>query len=155
MRSESIQFPPLGRFFNHHIAFILPAKRNASIWIQFQIYFILTPKVCVTQCQNISLCYKCVSIASFRWRENWQEFWSLSLTPKQEQFVSHLIKQMMWLFFANLLAGFAWFDPKKHAVSNRSYCSSSSVFSQGEEGTSWYIILKGSVNVVIYGKVSI
>ena len=30
-----------------------------------------------------------------------------------------------------------------------------SVFSQGEEGTSWYIILKGSVNVVIYGKVSI
>jgi hypothetical protein len=27
------------------------------------------------------------------------------------------------------------------------------VFSQGEEGTSWYIILKGSVNVVIYGKV--
>lgn len=30
-----------------------------------------------------------------------------------------------------------------------------SVFSQGEEGTSWYIILKGSVNVVIYGKVGI
>lgn len=29
------------------------------------------------------------------------------------------------------------------------------VFSQGEEGTSWYIILKGSVNVVIYGKASI
>lgn len=29
-----------------------------------------------------------------------------------------------------------------------------SVFNQGEEGTSWYIILKGSVNVVIYGKVS-
>lgn len=27
------------------------------------------------------------------------------------------------------------------------------VFHQGEEGTSWYIILKGSVNVVIYGKV--
>uniref|UniRef100_UPI003AAC30F4 rap guanine nucleotide exchange factor 4 isoform X5 n=1 Tax=Centroberyx gerrardi TaxID=166262 RepID=UPI003AAC30F4 len=26
------------------------------------------------------------------------------------------------------------------------------LFSQGEEGTSWYIILKGSVNVVIYGK---
>uniref|UniRef100_A0A8C6U3F5 Rap guanine nucleotide exchange factor (GEF) 4 n=1 Tax=Neogobius melanostomus TaxID=47308 RepID=A0A8C6U3F5_9GOBI len=29
------------------------------------------------------------------------------------------------------------------------------LFTQGEEGTSWYIILKGSVNVVIYGKVSI
>lgn len=29
------------------------------------------------------------------------------------------------------------------------------VFNQGEEGTSWYIILKGSVNVVIYGKVGI
>lgn len=29
------------------------------------------------------------------------------------------------------------------------------MFSQGEEGTSWYIILKGSVNVVIYGKVGI
>jgi len=28
-----------------------------------------------------------------------------------------------------------------------------SVFNQGEEGTSWYIIQKGSVNVVIYGKV--
>ncbi len=27
------------------------------------------------------------------------------------------------------------------------------VFNQGEEGTSWYIIQKGSVNVVIYGKV--
>ncbi|XP_077473616.1 rap guanine nucleotide exchange factor 4 [Stigmatopora argus] len=26
------------------------------------------------------------------------------------------------------------------------------LFSQGEEGTSWYIILKGSVNVTIYGK---
>lgn len=32
---------------------------------------------------------------------------------------------------------------------------SPSVFNQGEEGTSWYIILKGSVNVVIYGKVGI
>lgn len=29
------------------------------------------------------------------------------------------------------------------------------MFSQGEEGTSWYIILKGSVNVVIYGKVGV
>lgn len=28
-----------------------------------------------------------------------------------------------------------------------------SVFNQGDEGKSWYIILKGSVNVVIYGKV--
>lgn len=28
------------------------------------------------------------------------------------------------------------------------------MFNQGDEGTSWYIILKGSVNVVIYGKVS-
>lgn len=27
------------------------------------------------------------------------------------------------------------------------------MFNQGEEGTSWYIIQKGSVNVVIYGKV--
>ena len=27
-----------------------------------------------------------------------------------------------------------------------------SVFNQGDEGKSWYIILKGSVNVVIYGK---
>lgn len=40
-------------------------------------------------------------------------------------------------------------------MSNRMYCSSYSVFSQGEEGTSWYIILKGSVNVVIYGKVGV
>lgn len=30
-----------------------------------------------------------------------------------------------------------------------------SVFNQGEEGTSWYIIQKGSVNVVIYGKVRV
>lgn len=28
------------------------------------------------------------------------------------------------------------------------------MFNQGDEGKSWYIILKGSVNVVIYGKVS-
>ena len=27
------------------------------------------------------------------------------------------------------------------------------VFSEGEEGISWYIILKGSVNVVVHGKV--
>lgn len=26
------------------------------------------------------------------------------------------------------------------------------VFEQGEEGKSWYIILRGSVDVVIYGK---
>jgi len=26
------------------------------------------------------------------------------------------------------------------------------VFQQGDEGTSWYVILKGSVNVVIHGK---
>lgn len=26
------------------------------------------------------------------------------------------------------------------------------VFNQGDEGTSWYVILKGSVNVVIHGK---
>uniref|UniRef100_A0A671Z213 Rap guanine nucleotide exchange factor 4b n=1 Tax=Sparus aurata TaxID=8175 RepID=A0A671Z213_SPAAU len=29
------------------------------------------------------------------------------------------------------------------------------LFNQGEEGTSWYIIQKGSVNVVIYGKVCV
>lgn len=29
------------------------------------------------------------------------------------------------------------------------------MFNQGEEGTSWYIIQKGSVNVVIYGKVCV
>lgn len=28
----------------------------------------------------------------------------------------------------------------------------SSVFNQGDEGVSWYVILKGSVNVVIHGK---
>ena len=27
------------------------------------------------------------------------------------------------------------------------------VFNEGEEGMSWYIILKGSVNVVVHGKV--
>ena len=27
------------------------------------------------------------------------------------------------------------------------------MFNEGEEGTSWYIILKGSVNVVVHGKV--
>ena len=30
-----------------------------------------------------------------------------------------------------------------------------SVFSQGDKGTSWYIIWKGSVNVVTHGKVSL
>uniref|UniRef100_A0A8C3LKN3 Rap guanine nucleotide exchange factor 4 n=1 Tax=Chrysolophus pictus TaxID=9089 RepID=A0A8C3LKN3_CHRPC len=33
-----------------------------------------------------------------------------------------------------------------------SHLSTTVIFNQGEEGTSWYIILKGSVNVVIYGK---
>ena len=28
----------------------------------------------------------------------------------------------------------------------------SAVFNQGDEGVSWYVILKGSVNVVIHGK---
>ncbi len=32
------------------------------------------------------------------------------------------------------------------------FVSSTPVFNQGDEGKSWYIILKGSVNVVIYGK---
>uniref|UniRef100_A0A674MBY7 Rap guanine nucleotide exchange factor 4b n=1 Tax=Takifugu rubripes TaxID=31033 RepID=A0A674MBY7_TAKRU len=32
------------------------------------------------------------------------------------------------------------------------YKDARTVFNQGEEGTSWYIIQKGSVNVVIYGK---
>ena len=27
------------------------------------------------------------------------------------------------------------------------------VFHQGDEGTSWYIIYKGSVNVIVHGKV--
>ncbi|XP_073489981.1 rap guanine nucleotide exchange factor 4 isoform X3 [Aquarana catesbeiana] len=42
------------------------------------------------------------------------------------------------------LAGFLIFEshPKAGTV----------LFNQGEEGTSWYIILRGSVNVVIYGK---
>ena len=31
-----------------------------------------------------------------------------------------------------------------------SYCL---VFHQGDEGTSWYIIYKGSVNVIVHGKV--
>lgn len=30
--------------------------------------------------------------------------------------------------------------------------SHATVFNQGDEGTSWYVILKGSVNVVIHGK---
>ncbi len=36
----------------------------------------------------------------------------------------------------------------------RRYCCRSifAVFNQGDEGTSWYVILKGSVNVVIHGK---
>ncbi|XP_060944143.1 rap guanine nucleotide exchange factor 4 [Limanda limanda] len=42
------------------------------------------------------------------------------------------------------LAGVLIFEP--HAKSG------TVLFNQGEEGTSWYIILKGSVNVVIYGK---
>lgn len=36
-----------------------------------------------------------------------------------------------------------------------SFSANPAVFNQGEEGTSWYIIQKGSVNVVIYGKVCV
>lgn len=68
--------------------------------------------------------------------------------------MSNLIKYMMRVFFTPLLgAGFAFFNPNNHT--DLLIVFSSSVFSQGEEGTSWYIILKGSVNVVIYGKVGI
>ena len=35
----------------------------------------------------------------------------------------------------------------------RIFCLFIVVFNQGDDGKSWYIILKGSVNVVIYGKV--
>ncbi|KAJ8308596.1 hypothetical protein KUTeg_013470 [Tegillarca granosa] len=46
---------------------------------------------------------------------------------------------------------------ESHAKAGTVYYSSEeciifSVFNQGDEGKSWYIILKGSVNVVIYGK---
>lgn len=44
------------------------------------------------------------------------------------------------------------FDTEPHVLSMFAFCFS--VFNQGEEGTSWYIIQKGSVNVVIYGKVT-
>jgi len=37
---------------------------------------------------------------------------------------------------------------------NGPLCFCASVFSQGDDGKSWYIIMKGSVNVVIYGKVA-
>lgn len=33
-------------------------------------------------------------------------------------------------------------------------CVTISVFSQGDKGTSWYIIWKGSVNVITHGKVN-
>lgn len=35
---------------------LYPVKQNASIWIYFQIYFLLTPKVCVTRMALISPC---------------------------------------------------------------------------------------------------
>lgn len=58
------------------------------------------------------------------------------------------------LCYWNLLCSeFAFLNSNKHT--GLLIVFSSSVFSQGEEGTSWYIILKGSVNVVIYGKVGI
>uniref|UniRef100_A0A672TBN4 Rap guanine nucleotide exchange factor 4-like n=1 Tax=Sinocyclocheilus grahami TaxID=75366 RepID=A0A672TBN4_SINGR len=49
--------------------------------------------------------------------------------------LSHLSNTVSWL--SHVLCVFAFYI---------------SVFNQGEEGTSWYIIQKGSVNVVIYGK---
>ena len=43
----------------------------------------------------------------------------------------------------------------KEYLDDKMFPSDFSVFNQGDEGKSWYIILKGSVNVVIYGKVCI
>lgn len=54
----------------------------------------------------------------------------------------------VWLFLSNMCLCSA---PDEFDVHYRSLLFL--VFNQGEEGTSWYIILKGSVNVVIYGKV--
>lgn len=87
-----------------------------------------------------------------RWRENWQESWSSSPTPKQEQYVSNLTKtdSLLLSWKLNLLS----VNPDQH-TEHLIVFFFPSVFSQGEEGTSWYIILKGSVNVVIYGKVGI
>lgn len=39
-------------------------------------------------------------------------------------------------------------------VSSAIYCNTISVFRQGDKGTSWYIIWKGSVNVITHGKVN-
>lgn len=42
-----------------------------------------------------------------------------------------------------------WYRPKLY---NSTYSCRFLVFSQGDEGRSWYIILKGKVDVVIHGK---
>lgn len=79
---------------------------------------------------------------------------------RQEQYVSNLIKWVMcnrWIVNAdqwlNLLSTQSVLIQQGQPIWNQIF--SPLVFNQGEEGTSWYIILKGSVNVVIYGKVGI
>ena len=51
-----------------------------------------------------------------------------------------------------------WFMTSAHSLSTAlrfilNCCLFFPVFNQGDEGKSWYILLRGSVNVVIYGKV--
>lgn len=77
-----------------------------------------------------------------RWRGNWQVWWSSSRTRKLEPCVgSDFVRETnLWV-----LAKYV------EVIYVCLVCLS--VFNQGEEGTSWYIIQKGSVNVVIYGKV--
>lgn len=54
----------------------------------------------------------------------------------------HFVKLLDFKFFSKAIYyGRTWITPVALLV-----------FNQGDEGTSWYVILKGSVNVVIHGK---
>ena len=55
-----------------------------------------------------------------------------------------------------MCAVFAFTDPFVHVHQNLNYLTTHThthtVFRQGDTGNSWYIILRGSVNIIIQGK---
>ena len=68
-------------------------------------------------------------LISLRWsNENWRERWSSKLIHSKAKFVS---------------------DTTSAVLDRIPFLS---VFNQGDQGKSWYIILKGSVQCVVYGK---
>lgn len=88
---------------------------------------------------------------------HWQMIWILKLFPKKREtvrighrYLSQPEANISLNYLKLLLAGdyFNCFQPSSRLISQ----NRDTVFNQGDEGRSWYILQKGSVDVVIHGK---